>query len=292
MKKLFFKNDNTFVILLLIFTLLILTGCGADTKESTLEKVQEQGYVTVGFANEKPYAYETIDGELTGEAVEIARVILKNLGINEIRGELTEFGSLIPGLQAGRFDMVTAGMFITPNRAKEVSFANPEYAIGEAIAVKKGNPLNLHSYEDLANHDTAKIAIPGGAIEYDYLIASNMPEDRIITVPDIPAALAALQADRVDAISATGPSIQATLDAANDPNIERVTDFKQPVIDGVSVKGYGATAFRHDSQDFRDAFNAELQKLIDSGELLEIIKPFGFTEQELPGDITLEDLIQ
>jgi len=278
----------------LLFSLFALAGCGnSETADkSTFEKVKEQGYVTVGFANEKPYAYQTADGELTGEAVEVARAVLKNLGIHEMRGELTEFGSLVPGLQAERFDMITAGMFITPERAKEVAFANPEYSIGEAIAVKKGNPLDLHSYEDIANHPVAKVAIPGGAIEYDYLIQSEVPEERIITVSDITAALAALQSGRADVITATGPSIQAILDTAQDPNVERVMDFKQPVIDGESVRGYGATAFRKEDDDFREAFNRELQKLKDSGELLKIIEPFGFTEQELPGDITAEDILK
>ena len=32
----------------------------------------------------------------------------------QVDGVLTEFGSLIPGLQAGRFDIIAAGMFVTP----------------------------------------------------------------------------------------------------------------------------------------------------------------------------------
>lgn len=296
------KTGKILLILLTVSMLLsLLSGCQgsgslskeeANGNETTLEKAQRLGSVTIGFANEKPYAYQTADGELTGEAVEVARAILKNLGITEMKGVLTEFGSLIPGLKAERFDMVTAGMFITPERAKDVGFANPEYRIGEAIAVKKGNPLNLHSYEDIAKHDSAKVAVPGGAIEYDYLVAVGVDKERILTVSDMPSALAALQAGRVDAITATGPSLQATLDAANDSGIERVMDFTQPVIDGESVVGYGATAFRKEDQDFADAFNAELKKLQDSGELLEIIAPFGFTEDELPGDVTTEDLIR
>jgi polar amino acid transport system substrate-binding protein len=286
------KKKLFFIITLLVSSALLFTGCMSDTAEteSPLEKAKQQGYVTIGFANEKPYAYETADGQLTGEAVEVARAVLKNLGIEEIRGELTEFGSLIPGLKAKRFDMITAGMFITPERAKEVSFANPEYSIGEAIAVIKGNPLDLHSYEDIAAHPTAKIAVPGGAIEYDYLIKSGVPEDRILTVPDMPAALAALQSGRADAITATGPSLQATLDTANNTELERVEDFTQPVIDGTSVRGYGATAFRIEDEEFKEAFNQELKKLQDSGELLKIIEPFGFTAAELPGDVTAEDL--
>lgn len=293
MKKFSLLRKKNIIIGALSLVLLALVGCGGNSSnESTLEKAKKQGHVTIGFANEKPYAYKTSDGELTGEAVEVARAVLKNLGINEMRGELTEFSSLIPGLQAKRFDMITAGMFITPERASQVGFANPEYSIGEAIAVKKGNPLDLHSYKNIADHDTAKVALPGGAIEYDYLVEFGVPKDRIITVPDMPSAVAALQADRADVITATGSSVQATLDTANDSNIERVMDFEQPIIGGESVKGYGATAFRKGDKDFIEAFSKELKKLQDSGELLKIIKPFGFTEAELPGNVTVEDILK
>lgn len=288
------KKFKGLIAATLALSLLGLAGCGtADTgakAKSALEKAKEQGYIVVGFANEKPYAYQTPDGQLTGEAVEVARAALKNMGIKEMKGELTEFASLIPGLNAKRFDMITAGMFINPERAKEVDFANPEYSIGEAIAVKKGNPLNIHSYADIAANPQVTIAVPGGAIEYDYLLKSGVPLKQIMTVPDMPAALSALQSGRADALTATGPSVQATLDTANNPDLERVMNFVQPVIDGKEVRGYGATAFRKEDKDFREAFNAELQKLNESGELLKIIEPFGFTEQELPGDKTAEEL--
>ncbi|OIJ13645.1 ectoine/hydroxyectoine ABC transporter substrate-binding protein EhuB [Anaerobacillus alkalilacustris] len=275
-------------------SLVSLLGCGsseeAATQETTFEKVKREGFVTVGFANEAPYAYATPDGKLTGEAVEIARVILQRLGIEEMNGVLTEFGSLIPGLKANRFDMITAGMYITADRAKEVDFANPEYSIGEGIAVVAGNPINIKSYEDIVNNSDVKVAVMGGAIQFNYLTSVGVKESQIHIVPDNPSALDALIAGRVDVIAMTGPSLQAVLDAANNDRVERVMDFVQPVIDGVNVRGYGATAFRKGETDFVDVFNAELEKLKESGELLEILEQFGFTEQELPGDATVDSL--
>lgn len=287
---------------LMLFSLLLI-GCGKTevtdydqppntNVETTLDKAQRTGSITVGFANERPYAYSTPDGNITGEAVEIARKILSNLGIEQMDGVLTEFGSLIPGLKAERFDLITAGMFITKERSKEVSFANPEYSIGEAIAVAAGNPLNLHSYEDIKANPNAKVAVMVGAIEVGYLEDVGVAESQIVKVPDQPSAISALQSGRVDAITMTGPSLQAMLESAKDTKIERVMDFEQPIIDGVSVRGYGAAVFRHEDDDFREAFNAELKKLKDSGELLEILQRFGFTEQELPGDITTEELLK
>lgn len=263
---------------------------GSSTDQGTLAAAKERGVVTVGFANEKPYAYKTADGKLTGEAVEIARVVLKQLGIEEMRGELTEFGSLIGGLQAKRFDLITAGMFINPTRCESVLFANPEYSIGEAIAVKKGNPAKLYSYQDIASNPDAKVAVMSGAVEVGYLEKSGVDKSRILQVPDQAAALSALQASRAQAVAMTGPALQSMLDSAQDSNLERVKDFEQPTVDGKSVRGYGATAFRHEDKAFQEAFNKELQKLKESGELLAILKKFGFTEHELPGDATAEAL--
>ncbi len=299
------KKGWAFTALTLL--LLIATACGNTNNKAATEKAEgdnssneevsgvlaaakKNGYITIGFANEKPYAYKDANGELTGEAVEIAQTILKRLGINEVRGELTEFSSLIAGLQAKRFDLITAGMFINPDRCQAVAFANPEYSIGEGIAVKKGNPLKLMSYKTIAENNKAKVAVMAGAVEIGYLKAANIPEERIVIVPDQDAAISALQSGRVDAMTMTGPALQSRLDTAGDDNLERVMDFEQPTVDGASVRGYGATAFRQDDVEFRDTFNAELDKMKASGELLDILKKFGFTEQELPGDMTAEQL--
>src|SRR5512142_2320672 len=66
--------------------------------EDSLDRVKKQGFIRIGFANEAPYGYATPDGKLTGEAPEVAKAVLAKMGINEVDGVLTEFGSLIPGL--------------------------------------------------------------------------------------------------------------------------------------------------------------------------------------------------
>lgn len=265
-------------------------GNGNKGQTNTLEKAKEQGYITIGFAGENPYAYKDENGELTGEAVEIARTILSRLGIEEMRGELTEFSGLIAGLDAKRFDMITAGMFINPDRCKAVSFADPEYSIGEGLAVKAGNPKELTSYKAIADNKDAKVAVMSGAVEIEYLQANGVTEKQMVIVPDQDAAISALQSGRADAMTMTGPALQSRLEEAGDDGLERVMDFEQPLVDGESVRGYGASAFRKEDTAFREAFNAELDKMKENGELLQILQQFGFTEQELPGDSTSAQL--
>ncbi|RYD04075.1 hypothetical protein N752_16930 [Desulforamulus aquiferis] len=68
-------------------------------------------------------------------------------------------------------------------------------------------------------------------------------------------------------------------------------DFTQPIIDGKAAQSFGAAAFRKEDKDFAEAYNQELEKLKQSGQLLEILKEFGFTEQEFPGDMTVEKVL-
>ena len=97
-------------------TAVIAGGTRIAFAETTLERAKAQGFIRVGFANEAPFGYATPDGKLTGEAPEVAKAVLAKMGIPQVDGVLTEFGSLIPGLKAGRFDIIAAGMFINPKR--------------------------------------------------------------------------------------------------------------------------------------------------------------------------------
>ena len=251
--------------------------------ETTLEKIKREKVFKIGFANEAPFGHMTPDGKLTGEAPEVARVVIAKLGDVKIEGVLTEFGSLIPGIKAGRFDMIAAGMFILPKRCKEIAFSNPTLGLSQAFAVKKGNPKKLNSFEDVAKHADAKIVVVAGGVEREYATKTGIPDDRVVVAPDFPTATAALQTGRVDAIALTGPSIQNIIDTAKDPNIERAKPFADPMIDGATVRKYTGFGFRQEDKDLVAFFNAELAKFIGSPEHKKLIGGFGFTDDEQPG---------
>src|SRR5438067_1127511 len=123
---------------------------GKAFAEAALERLRRQGYIRVGFANEAPYGYATPDGKLTGESPEVVKAVLAKIGITQVDGVLTEFGSLIPGLLAARFDIIAAGMFITPKRCEQVQFSEPTYGIGQAFLAKKGDPKGITDYSSIA----------------------------------------------------------------------------------------------------------------------------------------------
>jgi polar amino acid transport system substrate-binding protein len=278
----------------------VLGACGVSTTggggaqggaPDTLETARQQGFIRVGFANEAPYGYADESGNLTGEAPEVARKVMKAMGIDELQGVLTEFNSLIPGLQANRFDIIAAGMFITPERCQEILFSDPDYCGLEALAVEEGNPLNLNDYQDVASNPDAKLGVLGGAVEGGYARESGVKESQIVTFPDPSSGIEGLQAGRVDAFTLTSISLRDLIEKREGANLELAKPFT-PVIDGEPQRGCGAYGFRKKDEKFRDAFNKKLKELKEGGEILSTIKPFGFTKAEANAakDVTAEEL--
>ncbi|TDB95820.1 ectoine/hydroxyectoine ABC transporter substrate-binding protein EhuB [Actinomadura sp. 7K534] len=266
---------------------LAAAGCSTTDPEEersgggTLEKAREAGTITVGFANEPPYGFTDQSGKLTGEAPELARVIFKELGIDEIKGVQVDFGGLIGGLNAKRFDAIAAGMFITPERCASAAFADPEYVAKSAFMVKEGNPMGLEGAKDPAEKD-AKVGVLTGAVEGDYAEKTGVSKGNIKTYADPPSAYEALKAGRIDAIWLTRISLADLLSKHEGEGYE-VTEAFTPVIDGKEQFGAGAFAFRKADTDLVNAWNEQLEKLKQENKLLPVLQPFGFTEAEMPG---------
>jgi polar amino acid transport system substrate-binding protein len=255
--------------------------------QSTLERIKEQGYVRVGFANEAPFGYATTDGKLTGEAPEIARVIFERLGVPELDGVLTEFGSLIPGLRAGRFDVIAAGMYVTPKRCEQVDFSEPTYSIGQAFLVPAGNPEGIKSFEDFAQNEDLTLGVMAGAIEGTYAQDAGVPRDRLQTYPDGPSGVAAVRAGRIAGFALSSLSINNLVRTAGEGSGVEATEPLSEIA-GTYVRGHGAFGFRPEDDPLREAFNAELAKFIGTPEHLALVKPFGFDETTLPEKTTEE----
>jgi polar amino acid transport system substrate-binding protein len=274
--------------LFLFFSILLLLFACSPAEETTLEKVKRTGVIRVGYANDIPFGYVTEDGLLTGEAPEVARKVFSKMGVQRIEGIFVEFGSLIDGLKAGRYDMITAGMFVLPDRCKQISFSEPTYRVGQSFAVKAGNPKQLHSYQDVAQHSNAILCVMEGAVEGKYARANGIPETRIITVPNTAAGLDTVISGRTDALALTSLSIQSLIANSDSSEVERAQPFTNPSINGKEISGYGAFGFRIEDKALLDEFNRHLKSFVGSKEHMETVQGFGFTE--FPEGVTTSEL--
>lgn len=256
----------------------------------TLERVRQAGTITVGIANEAPYGFTDADGTVTGESVEVARAVLSRLGIGEINAVTVDFGALISGLTLSRqFDMVTAGMFITPERCGQAAFSIPDYTAPTAFLVPAGNPNGIATFDDVASGGRT-LAVLSGAVEQGYATDSGVPEGQLTVLADQNALLQAVTTGRVDAAALTNISLNDLVSRNPDAGVEVTSGFF-PTIDGEEIVSAGGFVFRPGDDDILDAFNTELAAIQQSGEWLDIVTPFGFTEDNLPGpDVTTESL--
>ncbi|EJL03256.1 MULTISPECIES: ectoine/hydroxyectoine ABC transporter substrate-binding protein EhuB [Pseudomonas] len=258
-------------------------GLVGSVQAATLDTVKSNSSIRIGYANETPFAFTETDGTVTGESPEIAKIIFAKMGIKQVNGVLTEWGSLIPGLRAGRFDVIAAGMYITPARCKQVLFTDPQYQLPDALLVAKGNPKKLHSYEDIAKQPDVKLAIMAGTVNLAYARDSGVKDEQILQVPDTTAQLQAVRAGRADAAVGTQLTMKGLAGKGGD-KVEAMTEFK----DDPSHIGYGALAFRPEDKDLRDAVNAELKKWLGSEEHLKAVAPFGFDKSNVTSKTAAE----
>ncbi|MFG2647180.1 ectoine/hydroxyectoine ABC transporter substrate-binding protein EhuB [Streptomyces sp. NPDC048436] len=265
-------------------------GCTKVPEEGKVEggdllsRLRDAGTVRIGVAGELPFGYIDKQGEVTGEAPEIAKVIFPRLGVPNVSAVPTEFGALIPGLtQAQQFDVVSAGMYINPGRCERVLFSDPDYLMLDAFIVKKGNPHNITRYEDVVEKKL-KMASGTAYAEIDYAKDAGIKD--ILILPDPVAGLDAVVQGRVDVFAGTAIT---TRDVVKGNNRAEVTKPFQPKMGGKPAYGAGGFAFRLSEKNLRDAFNKELHKMKKSGELLRIVGKFGFTKAEMT-DLTLDDL--
>jgi len=265
------------VVTLTAGTMAACTSTDSGDDSNHLQELKDKGVVTVGFAGEAPYSFEQ-DGNLTGATVALHREIFGNLGIETVEGVNADFGSLIPGLQANRFDVVSAGMSILPQRCEQAAFGDPEFNYTTALMVTQGNPKGLKDMQSVKDSG-ARLATMTGAVESDYAESLGMDSTQVATPQD---GMDAVTSGRADVFALTAISLNWM--KTNNPGAPvDVTESFVANIDGKPQVGAGATVFRTDDKELLEAYNAELAKITsDPQKYLDLVGEFGFTEEELP----------
>ncbi|PBC20120.1 MULTISPECIES: ectoine/hydroxyectoine ABC transporter substrate-binding protein EhuB [unclassified Mesorhizobium] len=256
--------------------------------ETTKERVLKDGRIVIGIHNRAPWGYKKEGtGELVGWHPDLLRAAFADLGVKQIDFEVTEFGALIPGLMAGRFDAVASGLSITPERCKQVAFGGPDLKSDDAAVVLAGNPKAIHSYADLAAKSDLIMGGGRGSNVIKNAITQGVPDDRILQFPDIETNIAALRAGRIDAAVFSSPTVIGLLAGSKSPDLERANPFTT----GDSSISYIAIAFRKDDGDLRDLYDKGLAKVISSGAIATIMAKYGFGPAEaVPTGLTTAQL--
>ena len=129
------KMKKLLAAVLALTMLLALAACGSGNSDTNTAS-GSAGKITVTVATSPDFPpFESLDGsEVVGIEVDILQAITGKLGL-EMQLEQMDFESVIPGVQAGKFDIGMSGITITADRQKNCDFTQPYFLASQAIVV-------------------------------------------------------------------------------------------------------------------------------------------------------------
>ncbi|KHK59968.1 cysteine ABC transporter substrate-binding protein [Burkholderia sp. A9] len=181
----------------IVFGILSISTVGSILSahaEDVLDTVKSRGVLMVGMEGTyPPFNYRDQSGELQGFDVDVARGVAAKLGVKP-QFFTSEWSSLIGGLQAGKFDVVTNQVSITPQRRQSLDFT-PPYAYSAVQVLERRD--DKQEYRSLDELKGKRVAVTLGSNYADY--AKSVPGIIVQTYPGMSEALSDLVSGRADA---------------------------------------------------------------------------------------------
>lgn len=266
-----------------VLVAILLGTVAAARAESTLEKIDRTGTLTIGTrTGSPPFAFINRNNEWVGFSIDLVEqaivpVISRKLG-KAVKVEKKESTpqTRIPLLSSNAVDLMAETMTDTRSRRESVDFSLTFFVTGAQFLVKKGSPIQ--GIQSIAGR---RVAAQQGSTNAR-IIRERVPKARLLEFPDQPAAFQALAQGQVHAY--TNDGIQLAGLKAKAPKPEEwdiVGDF-------YSYEPYGMAVRKNDS-DFRHIVNVGLMEAIESGKYFELYDKWFGPKGEVPYPLTAEN---
>ena len=246
-----------FAVLLSAMLLLAMAACGEQPQ--TPDDTQEPAVLHMATEGTFP-PYEYYDnGQLVGIDIEVAGAIAEKLGMTLETTDIA-FDSIIPGVQAGKYDIGMAGVTVSEERLQQVNFSD-SYATGvQVVIVKEGG--KVQSLDDMAD---AIIGTQSGTTGFIYA-SSDFGDDHVKSFTKTTDAVEALKNGQVDCVLLDNAPAEALVDANPDAGLSILET-------AYTVEDY-AIAINKENTDLQAKINAALAELVADGTLQSIIDKY------------------
>lgn len=261
---------------MLCAAMLTMLSCGSDstkTKETTAADTKTT-LIMATNANFPPYECKEGNG-YAGIDVEIATEIAKKLGMTlEIKD--VEFGSIVAGVQTGKYDIGMAGMTVNDERKQQVNFSD-SYAKGiQVVIVKEGSEYK--SVDDFfvldaeGNHTAVKEGVLVGVQQNttgdiycsDTLENFGFGEDKVKRYSNGADAVAALASGKLSAVVIDDQPAKEFVKAN-----EGLT-----ILEGSYADEDYAIAVGKENSELLEKINKALKELTDDGTIAKIVAKY------------------
>ena len=250
------KNIKKFALILAVIMMIgLLSGCGQ--KGTTLKDIQKAGELVVATSPDFP-PFESLqgDGSVVGIEIDLLNIICEKLGVS-LKIEQMNFDSVLPGVQAGKFDLGASGISVTPEREKNVLFTDPYCMAAQAIVVTADSPITCK-----ADLEGKTVSVQTGTT------AESFCMDNGYTVSPFEAnsdAQTALTAGKVDAWVIDDLTAADMVAVYNEENPGALVILPE----AMTAEPY-AFAFSFGSEELVAEINAILTELVKDGTVAEI----------------------
>ena len=249
---------------------IVLTACsGSDDKTETtndagdtaatgsLDKIKAGGKITIATSPDFP-PFESLDGgEIVGIEVDIMKLIAADLGV-EVVFEQMDFDSVLPGIQAGKFDVGMSGITVTEKRKENADFTMPYFMASQAIVVLADSEITCK-----ADLEGKKISVQTGTTAESYCTENGY---EVLAFQANNDAASALLTGKVDAWVVDN-EVAVAMSADH--------DGKSVVLDEAMTSEPYAFAFAKGSDDLVNAFDESIKKYIEDGTIEGIFTQYG-----------------
>ncbi|GGK43768.1 transporter substrate-binding domain-containing protein [Salinarimonas ramus] len=250
---------------------------GAATAQEQVTIATEGAYAPWNFSNP--------DGTLDGFEIELARDLCERMEADcEIIAQ--DWNGIIPGLTAGRYDAIMAGMSITAEREEVISFAGPYTLSPNGFLVPNGSDLaDMPGTGERFNLDTNTEAAMAALEEVKPLLEgkvigvqgstthANFAREHLADVAEIREYGTTeqhdldLQAGRIDAVLADAPTLRATMEK---PEFQGEFSIVGPgYVGGILGRGVGV-GLRQEDEELRTRFNEAIAAAAADGTIKEL----------------------
>ncbi|GHE44832.1 hypothetical protein GCM10017673_53700 [Streptosporangium violaceochromogenes] len=248
------------------------TAAGKTAKDLVPEAVREKGELRLATSEGYPpmEMYKKGTQELVGVDPDLGAAIAAKLGLKATVTNAA-FDGLIPGLQAGRWDLVMSSMSDTEERRAAVDFVD-YFNAGGAVMVKKGNPEGITSLEDLCGR--AVVLAKGSSNlaigqRQDDKCAKKM---RIMQSEDAPTGLLSID---------SGRAVATIVDSPVAAMYAKETG-KYDVLPGQYDAGPWGIAVDRRNTGLRDAVAKAMQELLADGGYKAVLDRYGVGANAVP----------
>lgn len=247
-------------LILAVLMLLSLAGCGSQG--TTLADVEKAGKLVMATSPDFP-PFESLDGDgnVFGIEVEIMELICQELGV-ELEIKQMSFDAVLPGVQAGKYDVGVSGISVTPAREKNVLFTTPYCYAAQAIVVLEGSEIT-----GKADLEGKKISVQSGTTAETFCMENGYEISAFAANSD---AEMALTTGKVAAWVIDDLTAKEMVDAYNAENPET----QLVILDEAMTTEPYAFAFQKGSDDLVEKIDGILKKLVEDGTVESIFQQY------------------